>query len=1045
MIDDTGEEDIDSLLNSFNAIIKNMEGGISINLDLNMVHESTRATKTVSFSNVLMAEKTQSQPKVNFRKMNVSSSLNGDYEAMIPVSLVLEGRSPYARAMIEIDADVELKETVTVVVPNLEGEGYTCEKVMIEYEWRPHQCLTCKTFCHSTEMCPIFVKEPLVKAVEVQDEGFQVVKGRYIGKKQSEKPFLVDITKTSNSFNVLMNESSSDDEDVENGYNETTDDVARDKSNTKEASTPIKNGSNIELVDVNSTGLHYTWNQKPKGETGILKKIDSVMSNIDFNNEYSGSYAIFQPYRISDHASAILKIQKKMEVQGYSMLKLMKKMRFMKKPLRKLLQSQGHLHDRVVQLRYELNEVQMALDKDPSSITLREEESVYLTAFTQETFDEERFLKQKSKIEWLQVGDTNSKFFHKLVKARVSRSRIDCITGHDNAIYKGNLVPNVFIQHYMQFIGTDNGVYPFNHEGLFVRRLSTDKAANMIRCVSDDEIQSVMFSIRNDKASSPDGYTLFFFKESWDVVGMDVCKVVRDFFSNGKLLQEINHTSLLPKISTPTRLNDYQPISCCNVIYKCISKIITNRIMDGLDDIISDNQSAFVPGRSISDNILLTQDFMHNYHLNRGPPRCAFKIDIQKAYDTVNWKFLEDILVAFGFHSNMVKWIMACVTNTSFSINNNDLIMVARGDVQSVRILIEALDEFKRVSGLVPSRRQLVIAVLSSMHLYWASMFILPAGIIHDIQQLMCGFLWCQGEMKRGKAKVSWDDVRWIHAYKLKKRSLWEVPLVSNVSWGWRKLLQIHNTVRPYFWYKIGNGEKASIWYDTWDELCPLMNHVSYRGLSNAGFDRQETVTNVVSNGSWTNAWHTVRVRGNEVDWFKLVWSTYSIPRHAIHMWLVMRKQLLTKDQMRKWDVGSNIDLNLLRCPLCKMYPDSHDHLFFECAYSSQVWDQVLSTADVRFSSSRWSNIMNWLIPIASKNNVDSIVGRLIVAASSYSVWQERNNKIHGKIDRRPEQVTKIVVDITRLKLASIRFKKKARVDRMHSTWKISNILSDGG
>ncbi|GJR77093.1 putative reverse transcriptase zinc-binding domain-containing protein [Tanacetum coccineum] len=390
----------------------------------------------------------------------------------------------------------------------------------------------------------------------------------------------------------------------------------------------------------------------------------------------------------------------------------------------------------------------------------------------------------------------------------------------------------------------------------------------------------------------------------------------------------------------------------------------------------------------------------------------------------------------------------------------------------------------------------------------------------------MCGFLWCQGETKRGKAKVYRDDVclptnegglgvrkldtinialmtshiwklithkesmwvRWIHAYKLKKRSFWEVPLVSNVIWGWRKLLQIRNTVRPYFWYKIGNGEKASVWYDTWDELCPLMNHVSYRGISNAGFDCQETLANVVSNGSWTwphtsyssfpilnqvsvptlhynhidtlqwklhdgtlssfsvrNAWHTVLVRGNEVDWFKLVWSTYSIPRHAIHLWLVKRKRLLTQDRMREWDVGSNIDLNLLRCPLCKTHHDSHDHLFFECAYSSQVWAQVLSTTDVRFSSSRWSDIMNWLIPIASKNNVDSIVGRLIVAASSYFIWQERNNIIHGKGDRRLEQVTQIVVDIMRLKLASIRFKKKARVDRMHSTWKISNILSDSG
>ncbi|PWA94034.1 reverse transcriptase zinc-binding domain-containing protein [Artemisia annua] len=95
--------------------------------------------------------------------------------------------------------------------------------------------------------------------------------------------------------------------------------------------------------------------------------------------------------------------------------------------------------------------------------------------------------------------------------------------------------------------------------------------------------------------------------------------------------------------------------------------------------------------------------------------------------------------------------------------------------------------------------------------------------------------------------------VRWIHAYKLKNRSVWDVSLISNVSWDWRMLLQIHNIVRPHIWYKIGNGEKASVvWFDTWEVLCPLMDHVSYRAISNVGFDHQETMAAVISDGSWT-------------------------------------------------------------------------------------------------------------------------------------------------------------------------------------------------
>ncbi|GJW46020.1 putative reverse transcriptase domain, reverse transcriptase zinc-binding domain protein, partial [Tanacetum coccineum] len=107
------------------------------------------------------------------------------------------------------------------------------------------------------------------------------------------------------------------------------------------------------------------------------------------------------------------------------------------------------------------------------------------------------------------------------------------------------------------------------------------------------------------------------------------------------------------------------------MIYKCISKIIANRVKEGLGDIVSINQSAFVPGRRISDNILLTQELMRNYHRRSGPSRCAFKVDIQKAYDTVDWKFLKTILVGFGFHPKMVQWIMVCVSGASYSISVN--------------------------------------------------------------------------------------------------------------------------------------------------------------------------------------------------------------------------------------------------------------------------------------------------------------------------------------------------------------------------------------
>ena len=119
----------------------------------------------------------------------------------------------------------------------------------------------------------------------------------------------------------------------------------------------------------------------------------------------------------------------------------------------------------------------------------------------------------------------------------------------------------------------------------------------------------------------------------------DFCNAIKEFFVSGKLLGQLNATliTLVPKIQTPLRVTDFRPIACCNVVYKCISKILTTRIMKVLNKLVDQNQSAFIPGRAITDNILLTQELLKGYNCVNGPKRCAFKIDIQKAYDTVSW------------------------------------------------------------------------------------------------------------------------------------------------------------------------------------------------------------------------------------------------------------------------------------------------------------------------------------------------------------------------------------------------------------------------
>ncbi|GJW07139.1 hypothetical protein Tco_1569562 [Tanacetum coccineum] len=664
--------------------------------------------------------------------------------------------------------------------------------------------------------------------------------------------------------------------------------------------------SNIEVMDINSSGLHFTWNQKPKGGGGILRKLDRILGNLEFLDAFPGAHAYFHPYRILDHSPAVLKIPdlpmnkpkpfkffnfithkgKFLEIlasqwnvvfPGHHMYQVTSKLKALKKPLRKLVHDHGNLHDRVKKLRCELDEVQRALDLNPIDQVLCEEEATYVQAFNEAVLDEERFLKQKAKIEWLDISSP--------------------------------IVPNVFVQHHEKFLGTDMACYELNCDGLFHKQVSEQSCSIM----------------------------------GWDIVGHDVCKAVHDFFINGQLLKEINHTfiALIPK------------------------------------EVVSDNQSAFVPGRHISDNILLTQELIYAYHRDIGPPRCAFKIDIQKAYDMVDWHFMDVILKRFDFPPLIKNWIMDCVSSTSFSIGVNgdihrffkgkrglrqdDLFIFARGDVDSAPVIRDSLEEFTRVSGLVPSlpksttffcivanhvklsilhtmpfsegkllviylgvpliptrlfnrdckflvkkarnrigdrknkslsfagRLQLCSSVISSMHVYWASILMIPTGILLDIEQLMRGFLWCNGDLKRGKAKVAWNTiclpkcegglgihslevfnialmtthiwnivsnkeslwVRWINAYKLKGRSFWDVPLKNYASWRWRKLIRIWDLVRPFFRSKIGNGHGTSVWFDRWCDECPLIRYLSPRDVSHEGFSLLDKVSDMVSNEVW--------------------------------------------------------------------------------------------------------------------------------------------------------------------------------------------------
>jgi hypothetical protein len=178
-----------------------------------------------------------------------------------------------------------------------------------------------------------------------------------------------------------------------------------------------------------------------------------------------------------------------------------------------------------------------------------------------------------------------------------------------------------------------------------------------------------------------------FYKKFWDVVGEKVTEEVLNVLNGGDMPAEWNDTCivLIPKTNKPECMKDLRPISLCNVVYKLVSKMLASRLKEILDEIISPNQSAFVPGRLITNNILLAYEcthFMRNKKHGKDT-YAAVKLDMSKAYDREEWGFLERIMRRMGFVERWIERIMLCVTSVSYQVRVNgtltDVIFPGRG------------------------------------------------------------------------------------------------------------------------------------------------------------------------------------------------------------------------------------------------------------------------------------------------------------------------------------------------------------------------------
>ncbi|XP_019418409.1 PREDICTED: uncharacterized protein LOC109329191 [Lupinus angustifolius] len=186
----------------------------------------------------------------------------------------------------------------------------------------------------------------------------------------------------------------------------------------------------------------------------------------------------------------------------------------------------------------------------------------------------------------------------------------------------------------------------------------------------EEEIKEAVWSCEGDKSPGPDGFNFTFIKKSWDCVKSDIIAMVDDFYIFGDLARGCNASFivLIPKSSSPQGLGDFRPISLVGCIHKLISKLLVGRLKRVIHSVISDCQTAFIKGRNIMDGVVIANEIIDQARKKKDGNCFIFKVDFEKAYDSVNWSFLLYMLERMGFCFKWRNWIKSCLQSNSFSI-----------------------------------------------------------------------------------------------------------------------------------------------------------------------------------------------------------------------------------------------------------------------------------------------------------------------------------------------------------------------------------------
>ncbi|XP_071741242.1 uncharacterized protein [Rutidosis leptorrhynchoides] len=646
-------------------------------------------------------------------------------------------------------------------------------------------------------------------------------------------------------------------------------------------------------------------------------------------------------------------------------------------------------------------------------------------------------LRQKARVCWALEGDENTKFFHSLLRNKYNKSNIRGL--NINGIWNedpNDIKASVF-EHFKHIYEETDTLRP-SLEDLSYPSISAIEAEALEVPILEDEIHEAILECGSSKAPGPDGFNMRFFKKFWDIIKIQLIEAINWFWDTGEISKGCNASfvTLVPKKLVPGGLGDFRPISLIGSYYKIVAKILSNRLQKILPSLVSSGKSAFLKGRFILDGVLIANETIDYLKASR-KKGIIFKVDFEKAFDSLNWQFLFEVMKSMGFGRKWVKWIESCLKSASISVLVNgsptNEFVLGRGVRQEVNRLARhigcnggklpfiylgltigskmtkvkdwnpviekfkaRLSSWKMRSLSFGGRVVLIKSVLNSLPLYYFSLFRAPPSVLKILESVRRGlslevlqvpfkgsFIKTIGD---GNTTLFWKE-HWIGNDKLCKTypRLYRLELDQNTCVKQRVRANEEGLSFTWNWARTPSGRTEAELHSMQELLASFdfKNNKSDNwkwAFESSGLFSVRKLTSLID----------IHLLGQYVSQPGTVRNNLVPKKVEVFIWRALKKRLPVKIELDK----RGIDLHSVRCPLCDDDLETVEHALYTCKEVEEIWIRVFKWWNV--SPYVYSNIANMLggsnSPLMSK--VGEQLWQAIRWISAYLIWKNRNNMV---------------------------------------------------